>query len=316
MNKRELQPCPDTYVPSDRPAICPLDSFGLIQVSGDDAETFLQNLSSNDFSAVKNGISALGGICNPKGRMLATFLAIRYNDSYYLAIPREIVDKIVRHLRTFVLMAKVTIEDVSNAMPAIGVIGGKEKSGIADTPVMNIADNFCLRQMIYLRPEAIDTAWQQLINTGYTPLEPAVWHQCDIRSGLVRVLAATSGKLLPQVGNLDLLGGISFSKGCYPGQEIVARMHYLGKLKKRSYVFSTPDNTLTVGDEISRQDSSAACGTIIDFCPGTVISYGLATLGIADHDSPLRASAGSPVTLEPCPYEIRGNSYDPEKTSC
>ncbi len=314
MNTRELQKCPDTYMPADCPAVCLLESFGLIKVSGEDAGTFLQNLCSNDFAAMQDGATSLGALCNPKGRMLATFRAVRCADAYYLALPREIVDKTIRRLTMFVLAAKVVLEDVSDGMPGIGVIGDAKGADIADVPVIRLDDGLCPRRMIY--PQAIDSVWQQLVADGYTPMEPKLWRQCDIRSGFAQALAATDAKLVPQMGNLDLLGGVSFSKGCYPGQEIVARMHYLGNLKKRTYIFSTPDNALATGDEVSRADSATACGTIVDFCAGETISYGLATLAIADHNAPLRATkTDAALTLEPCPYEIRSNSHDPEKAT-
>ena len=311
-----LQDCPDTYTCGDQPAICPLESFGLIKISGDDAGVFLQNITSNNFDGVEDDKTVTAAVCNPKGRMLATFSAVRHNGAYYLAMPRELIDKTVKYLGMFVLAAKVTLEDVSDAMPGIGIVCATEKlSGPGeDSLTIDFPDRLYPRAQIYLQPEALESLWEQLTARGYTPMTSQVWHQCSIRCGFVQVLAATDGKLVPQMANLDLLGGISFSKGCYPGQEIVARMHYLGKLKKRTYIFSTSDNALAAGDEICREDSSDPCGTVADICLGDARSYGLATLNIADRDTKLCTSSGATLMIEPCPYEIADNSYDPEKS--
>ena len=292
---------PEALAPS-QPVVCPLEHAGLIKVGGSDAQTFLHSLASNDFLELAPGKTGFGAICNPKGRMLATFLAVQHNGAYYLALPRETAGPIISHLRMFVLASKVELHNLSRDLPGIGLIGTEPPTDDPEAVVITHPDR--TRTQVHAPQRKLAALWAD--KTGTCAAGPSsVWHERDIRGGFAWVYAATSGKLVPQTANLDLTGGISFSKGCYPGQEVVARLHYLGKLKKRTYLFSCAHQEVAAGDDVYHTDQTTACGIVVDFCAGDRRCYGLAAINMADRDKELCAGAArAALTIEPDPYEI------------
>ena len=229
---------------------CDLSHFGMIAAYGADAESFLQNQLTNDVRKVDAGHSQLNAYCTPKGRMLAFFRLFRRGDTYYLRMPREVTEPTLERLRKFVLMSKVTLEDGSDALVRIGVSGtaapeeltaalGKVPQGPED--VVTAGDITAIRVPgvlprfeIYGELEAMKSLWNKL-NVRGAPIGAPNWKLLDILAGIPNVYTETQEAFVPQMANLELIDGVSFKKGCYPGQEIVARMQYLGKLKRRMY---------------------------------------------------------------------------------
>jgi len=227
-----------------------LSWLGIIQVSGDDKHTYLQGQLTNDVNAVSSSLSQLNGLCTPKGRMRALFSIFARKENLYLQLPLPLLADNLKRLKMFVLMSKVELSDASDTLAKIGICGNKavkilQNSGFTIPTEVNMVTEHEEFQLIRLsgqmpRFECIGSAenmqslWQslqplaQLINTEH-------WRLLDINAGIPNVFPQTSEMYIPQMLNLQAMNGISFKKGCYTGQEVVARMQYLGKLKRRMY---------------------------------------------------------------------------------
>jgi folate-binding protein YgfZ len=190
-------------------------ALGVIRVSGHDAARFLQGQLSADMEKLAVGAGTLAGLHNPQGRTVAVLAFTRPGDEEFLAaLPRALLEPVAQRLRKFVLRAKVGIEDLSGSVRVIGVSG----SGVRpDLPSIPWGD-----RRLTLAP-AGTTATADI----------ARWLLEDVRQGLPQVHAATSEAFVAQMLNLDLLGAVSFDKGCYTGQEVIARAHYRGRVKRR-----------------------------------------------------------------------------------
>jgi folate-binding protein YgfZ len=245
--------------PSDRLSVLrdassELDHLGLIGVTGADAAAFLHAQLTNGMLDLESGEVRLSGYCSAKGRLLAIALVWRRADDFWLLVPRELAAPLAKRLSMFVLRSKVKVNDVSAQYSLIGHVdagnGAIERAadwlaGAAPAPSQTPA-----------RLEAVDGADQMLVHMpaslgltrrisirrtsdvrdereGATQGD-ALWRWLDVRAGLPIVVAATQDRFVPQMVNLEALGGVDFKKGCYPGQEVVARSQYLGKLKRRT----------------------------------------------------------------------------------
>ena len=207
------------------PYVATLTSHACIAFSGEDALDFLQGQFTNDLASQQPGEQRINGYCNPKGRLLAVFRMLRDHDRWVMVIPRDLCDAMAKRLTLYRMRAKVTIE-VLEDVQLIG-IGGTPETGLPDWAGDHVW-------------QIDDQRWIALVaRDGDSDVIPAMnpddrlWQIDEIRSGIPTVTGETSEQFIPQHINLDLVGGVSFSKGCYPGQEIVARLRYLGKLKQR-----------------------------------------------------------------------------------
>ncbi|MDO8595144.1 MAG: hypothetical protein Q7R45_00820 [Sulfuricaulis sp.] len=226
-----------------------LSHFGLIRFAGEDAQQFLNGQLSCDVNSLEPLHARYGSYSTPKGRMLATVLLWRDAAGFFMQLPRSLREPIQKRLSMYILRSKVKAEDASGAHVLIGV-AGKDAGAIlkplfaalpAEPLTLTSPEGTSLlrlsadRYQIIASPERA-SALRDAIARNAAPVGPAVWDWFDIRAGIPFITPATQEQLVPQMANLDLIGGVSFSKGCYPGQEIVARMHYLGRLKQRMYL--------------------------------------------------------------------------------
>lgn len=227
-------------------AFTDLSHFGLIRVGGEDARDFLQGQLTGDIHSVTPDRAQLNSYCSPKGRMLGSFWVFQRGDDLYLQLPLELLESILRRLRMFVLRSKVVIEDASEQLARIGLAGDCAGTLLPFAPVDERAsetrDGLTVIRLPGDRPRfelvgppALMTEhWQELLSRAeQTGAE--FWSLMDIRSGVPNISEDTVEAFVPQMANLQLIGGVSFKKGCYTGQEVVARMQYLGKLKRRMY---------------------------------------------------------------------------------
>jgi len=230
--------------------LCDLSQLGLLRFSGEDAASFLQGQLSNDVNILDGSQSQLSSYCSPKGRILASFRIFRDADDFYLLIPADTVAATQKRLQMFVMMSKVTIEDLSDDTARIGLSGEmatKVLKQLSITPpetmngyahqnnahILRIGE-ICPRYILIGAANTLQTVWETAKNNlpmkGYNS-----WNYMDIQDAIPSIVAANVDAFVPQMVNLHAINGVSFSKGCYPGQEIVARMHFLGKLKRRMY---------------------------------------------------------------------------------
>ncbi len=305
--------------------VAALSDYAFIEASGPDAAAFLQAQLSNDVRALDAEQSQLSGYCNPKGRLLAAFRLLRIGDRYLLRLPAEILEPTLKRLRMFVLRSQVQLEDVSAQTAAIGVAGPAAEARLRETAgtlpaqvdgAVHAAGAVLVRVAgaiprfeLYGPTEAIAPLWDALA-TAATPVGPAAWALLDIHAGLPTVRASTMEAFVPQMVNLEVIGGVSFKKGCYPGQEVVARMHYLGKPKRRMFLAHLAEAAPPprAGDELFRAGESQSSGRIVDAQPAAeggsdllaVIQLG----SLGGEPLHLRDSQGPALQLRELPYAL------------
>jgi len=257
--------------------IADLTHFGVIAVHGEDAQSFLQGQLTNDVRNVSEGMAQMSGLCSPKGRLLANFLIYKRGDSYYLRLPRSQVEPILKRLRMFVLMSKVTLEDVSDSLAHIGYAGAQAEKQLQElVPGLPVEPYGCVQsgeltviRLMGVQPrfeifgplDAVISLWKSL-DVRAAPVGAEVWELLDIRAGVPNITTETVDAFVPQMVNMQLIQGVSFKKGCYTGQEIVARMQYLGKLKRRMYLAHVNTDQVPVpGEDLFSGHSSSGQGT-------------------------------------------------------
>lgn len=266
---------------ADAEVLADLSHFGIIAVSGEDALTFLQGQLTNDLAQVDSGHSQLSAWCNPKGRMLALLRVFRRDDAYHLLLPRPLLEPVIKRLRMFVLRSKVTVEDRSDALAGFGVSGPQAEKLLAEqldsvpAEVDAVVDSGPLtvlrlpgphpRFVVYGPPTTLIPLWEALSAAGARPVGAGVWALLDIRAGQPQIHAETGEAFVPQMVNLELIGGVNFKKGCYTGQEVVARMHYLGRPSRRMFLARVEAGTPPPpGTEIVAAEGGQTVGKVVD----------------------------------------------------
>lgn len=235
----------------------PLTHLGLLRSRGDDSAAFLHNLFSNDVKKLAPDAAQWTSFNTPKGRMLANFLLWGTPTDHWLAVSADIRAAILKKLSMYVLRSKVKLADVSDEFALIGLAGPlaadlmtrgglqapgedmRQATGDAGVVVRLNADAFVLALPVADAP----ACFERLQRLGAQPAGTAAWQLAMIRAGIPLITLATQEEFVAQMLNYELIGGVSFNKGCYPGQEIVARTQYLGKLKKRMYRVSIETDT-------------------------------------------------------------------------
>jgi tRNA-modifying protein YgfZ len=229
--------------------ITDLSRLDVLEISGKDAGAFLHGQFCSDVSALAVNELQPGAWCNIKGRVIASFLLYRSHDGYYLLLERELTEFVVKRLQMFVLRSELSIKNRSDELVRIGIRGESVHNAL-QTCIENAAGGSIIvlpvqdavpRSIILTSLQQATVLWQQVTEDAL-PVGHCHWTLYDIQAGLAWVGKAGSEEFLPQSLNLDLIDGLSFSKGCYPGQEIVARMHFRGKLKQRLFLASAAVN--------------------------------------------------------------------------
>jgi len=270
-------PAQEIKIATTDDVITDLSYIGLISAQGNDAQTFLQGQLTNDVRDVTGQHSQLSGYCSPKGRLLAIFRLFLNDDKYYLQLPAELLQPVIKRLGMYVLRSKVTLEDASHSMVHIGLSGPKSDSllkvSIGELP-QDVDQVIAASKIIVIRipgiqpryelfgpVDGIKQLWEQL-SMHATPVGSGCWKRLDIMAGIPVIYAKTMDSFVPQMVNLETLEGISFKKGCYTGQEVVARLHYRGNLKRRMYL-AHADSPIApqAGDTLYSPDAGDAEGT-------------------------------------------------------
>lgn len=220
--------------------IYPIAHLGVLTVAGSDAAQFLQGQITCNINDITDIKSSLGALCNAKGRAICTFLLVKNNDAFLLILPEELLAAVKKRLQMYVLRAKVSLTDSSDQWCLIGedaaLSDDAPEHRFATARREHIGVDFHRRCLNIVEVDKAQKFWSERLNMGFRPEDSAQWRYLDIMSGIPWLTAATSEEFIPQMLNLDKLGGISFTKGCYTGQEIVARTHYLGKTKREMFV--------------------------------------------------------------------------------
>ena len=247
--------------------LCALPDLGLLYVGGDDAAEFLQGQLSNDIHAIDAQTSQLSSASISKGRMFGIFRVLRIEGGYILIMPRQILAEVHQRLHRYILRAQVVMADISNdfARFAVSTVAPELLDpSIRPAEVNQVTQSdslICLRlhgfannhRFLLLGNDSDEAIglWRSL-GEQLTVNDQDAWMYDEICSGVPSIFPQTIEAFVPQMANLDRLDGINFKKGCYPGQEIVARTRYLGKLKRRMFLASvTSDRCPDPGDELT-----------------------------------------------------------------
>ena len=248
-----------------------LKNRSLLYISGSDSESFLQAQLSNDISKLSKSEIQINAYCQHQGKIIGLFWVMRYQNGFLLSFPNELLEKIKSRLEMFVIMSAVIIEDLSNHLFQIGLINEKK------------SDVYILNNKLSI--EISDTLDKDPHDFGNIE----EWNKSYFDSSIPEVYTITSEKLVPQMLNLDINEiGVNFSKGCYPGQEVVARLHYLGSAKRRLFSFQS-DQEMQIGDSLycstsktalARGDRYKGSGIVVSKVKYNSLFYCLATLDV------------------------------------
>jgi hypothetical protein len=262
--------------------IADLSHLGLLQIGGDDAVAFLQGQLTNDVQLLDGNTSQYAGYCSAKGRLLAIFLAFAHFDHLHLQLDGALTESIMKRLKMFVLRSKVSITDVSDSIIGVGVAGPNApfilEAVFSKVPAhaheMVTLENGVLirlpgatpRYQLYSNADNMPKLWN-ILNKFCVAVGSPCWDWLEIQAGIPDITPATQEQFVPQMVNLDLLDGINFKKGCYTGQEIVARTHYLGTVKRRTHLAHIATDTAPqAGDDLFGATSDAV-GKIVRAAP-------------------------------------------------
>lgn len=288
-----------------------LSQLGLLAFSGEDTAEFLQSQFTNDVRGLHADGAAWNGYCSPKGRLLSNFLMWKQGADTCLQMSGDIRESVLKRLKMFVLRSKTVGRDATDekvrlvlagaatdaALSAAGLPqpAGNMKSASNDAGTsIRIGDG---KYVLSIAPENAPAVWAALAKSA-TPVGTAVWDWLRLSNGIPMITAATQDEFVPQMVNWEALGGVSFQKGCYPGQEIVARTQYLGKLKRRMYLAHVDGgldehNAPKPGDNLYTPDMDGqASGKVVNAAPAP--EGGFDVLAVAQIES---VAAGQPIHL-------------------
>ncbi len=305
--------------------VAKLDDYGLIKVEGDDAEIFLHAQFTNDLQqGVTENNSQLSAYCTPKGRILSLFRIYKTSNAFYLSMPRELVEATHKRLSMFVLMSKVSLTDESDNISQLGVSGPNSEQKLmamigqppeaVDQVVTN--ENISIiripgphqRFQIISPAKEIKSLYNKL-GTFVAEVSANAWQLLDIHAGIPIIKQINVEAFVPQMVNLQAINGLSFKKGCYPGQEVVARMQYLGKLKRCMYLAHSDSETVArPGDSIFvNADEPRKTGVVVIAQPAPDGGNDLLVvveIESADNQT-IYLDENIPLAIKPLPYSLK-----------
>lgn len=315
--------------------VAPVGNLGLIAATGDDAATFLHGQLTNDVVKLLPGEVRLAGYCTPKGRLQATMLMWRAAptpevpaSAIYLLLPRAVQPAFQKRLSMFVMRAKAKLQDARGDDRHAAVIGfGGAKASSALLPhvdtlplapgavvestkgtVLRLADAFGAPRYLWLTDAATAQAAMPALTAALALGGNDAWELSGIHAGIAQVTPATFEQFVPQMINYELVGGVNFKKGCYPGQEIVARSQYLGKLKRRTTLATIADPTVAAGQELfSSADPAQPCGMVVNAAPngaGGVDALVEVKLDALEQEVHLGSTTGARAEFRAMPYAL------------
>lgn len=249
----------DKFIDCEQAGFAVLPNWQAVLVTGEDAESFLQNLLTNDVKAAEPGKAQLNAFCQAKGRILAIFWLMRHGNDFVFLLPADQADFLAQRLTMFKLRSKVDIKVMADCLVTV-LPNNHDHAGISAKIDEALA-------IALLPAEDVDNMLSQMRQAGLAQQASHCWQQVLLSNGYPMIFAASRERFTAQQVNLDLAGGVSFRKGCYPGQEVVARLHYLGEAKRRLFIGEVATTELPLpGTNINNADGEVA-GQLVQFCP-------------------------------------------------
>lgn len=302
---------------------CALRDWGVVRAAGADAPTFLQGQLSNDVLRLDPSHARLAAYCTPQGRMLASFICSRAAaDEFWLACSADLLAPTLKRLSMFVMRAKARLVDASAELAVLGLAGEaaarwlgadapaqawqqvqRDGAAIIRLPASQTEDTPQAARWLWIGP----AAQAPEVLAALPALEPAEWRRREVLSGVVPVVAQTAGQFVPQMLNYELVGGVDFKKGCYPGQEVVARSHYLGKLKRRAFLLAGETPMAPAQEVYWSEDPGQPSGVVASAAADGGRHLAVAELKIAATRSGslhLGQPDGPRLALLPLPYAL------------
>lgn len=303
---------------ADSAFFCTLTHEALLAVRGVDASKFLQGQVTCNLNYLDPHTSSLGARCTPKGRMLSSFRILAEGDGYLLAMASELLEAQLAELKKYAAFSKSTLSDESAAWVRYGLSGGDDALTSLGLDLPQTANTVARHNgLLAVRlsdgraelwaPAAEAEPLHERLATQLREVPLNDWLLGQIRAGIGQVFAATREQLIPQMINLQALDGVSFKKGCYTGQEIVARMQYLGKLKRRLYRLSLDAAPPAIGATLFSPVHGSSVGEIV---LAAQASSGSEVLAVLQEDAAndgrihLDSLEGSLLSLLELPYEL------------
>jgi folate-binding protein YgfZ len=291
--------------------LCRLTSRATLRIAGADRARFLQGQLTQDVGALNPAAVVSGALLSPQGRVLAVTSLIERDEAIVLLVPTELAGELLERLRRYVLRSKVTLTLPGEALAVAAVVpesraeldaefgaaaDGAHQRLSAEVSLMRLTDRALL-----IGPAA---ALAARLGAGATPASPVAFELAAIRAGEPAVFGATTERWVPQMLNLDLLGAISFTKGCYTGQEIVARTQNLGRIKRRMFRYRTPDPAAVPesGEPLTLLD--AKVGEVVRAAPAASGAELLAVVNLEARDEPLESAGGARFEPAKLPYAV------------
>ena len=292
-----------------------LSTLGVIRAEGPDAASFLQGQLTQDFALLDASEARLAALCTAKGRMIASFVGIKPQpETILLVCSKDILAATLKRLSMFVMRAKAKLTDASDQFNVYGLAGtaiAGNGGNPAAAPGQRVAVNDASLVSLYPSdgvPRALWIAATDCAAPTGAPLDIGLWQWSEVRSGIVTLTAPVVDAFVPQMLNYESVGGVNFKKGCYPGQEIVARSQFRGTLKRRAYLVQA-DGALAVGDEVfAASDAEQPVGTVAQVAPApdggwsALISMQVAALEAGGLHA--GAADGPMLHVEPLPYPL------------
>jgi folate-binding protein YgfZ len=308
----------------DSAVFCDLAPVAMLAIGGADATAFLHGQLSIDVGHLSSGACRYATYNSPKGRMLANVVLWRAKagaDDYRALVPGDIAESVRKRLAMFVLRSKVTLSDVTAAHLRLGVGGPRATEalrtslGVVPAPheIAQVDEVTVLglvgSRFALVTPVEQGSALRTVLAECMTEGDFAVWQWLAIRAGVPVVTAATQDAFVAQTANMDILGGIDFNKGCYTGQEVIARMQYLGRLKERAFLFHADGTGAAAGTRLfNAVFGEQACGTVVNAAPapggGSDLLAVIQLAAVERGDTRLGDPAGPPLVQLPLPYEM------------
>jgi len=307
--------------------VAPLTDLGLLAVTGEEAAKFLHAQLTNDVEHLGDAEARWYGYCTPKGRLLATFAGWRDAQGIALALARPQAGPIRKRLSMYVLRTKARVLDRSDEVIAFGIGGSRAAerltalgfappppppmaaaltgdSACIGLPTVAIAGSPCGRWLLIVPRDRATDVWRTL-SADLVAASSTVWRWTEVLAAVPRIVPATAELFVPQMLNFEVAGGVSFKKGCYPGQEVVARSQYLGKLKRRMFIAHLDGQEPSPGADVFPAAGGEPCGQVVLAAPspdgGVDLLFETRTAAL---DAGAPTVAGAALAIGTLPYVV------------